>query len=69
MAEIKDDEHAVIKKLAKNQHAWAFPDFVSRGGAMQFEEIFQCWKVIMNLFWVKITVIKVYKCANVPRMS
>ena len=45
MAEIKDDEHAVIKKLAKNQHAWAFPDFVSHGGAMQFEEIFQCWKV------------------------
>ena len=45
MAEIKDDEHAVIKKLAKNQHAWAFPGFVSRGGAMQFEEIFQCWKV------------------------
>ena len=45
LAEIEDDEHAVIKKLAQNQHAWAFPDFVSRGGAMQFEEIFQCWKV------------------------
>ena len=45
LAEIKDDEHAVIKKLAKNQHAWAFPDFIARGGAMQYEEIFQCWKV------------------------
>ena len=45
LAEITDSEHSVIKKLAKNQHAWAFPDFVARGGAMQFEEIFQCWKV------------------------
>jgi len=38
---VEDGE--LISQLEPGQHAWAFPEFIERGGAMQEEETFQCW--------------------------
>ena len=45
---IVDEDGTEVSRLESNQHAWAFPEFVERGGAMQDEETFQCWAVSDN---------------------
>ena len=42
------EDNQIVAELEQNQHAWAFPEFVERGGAMQDEETFQCWAVSEN---------------------
>ena len=37
------------KPKQSSQHAWAFPEFIERGGAMQRADNFQCWTVSNNL--------------------
>jgi len=43
LAMIIDEDGTEVSRLSSSQHAWAFPEFVERGGAMQDEETFQCW--------------------------
>merc|ERR1711935_160106 len=39
LAMIVDKDGELVSQLDPSQHAWAFPEFVERGGAMQEEEV------------------------------
>jgi len=39
LAMIVDEDGELVSQLDPSQHAWAFPEFVERGGAMQEEEV------------------------------